>query len=34
LASTSPDPYSAADHYQAVVHPSLMLLVVERTISC
>jgi hypothetical protein len=32
LASTSPDRYSAADHYQAKVHPSMMLLVVERIV--
>ena len=32
LASKSPDRYSAADHYQAKVHPSIMLLVVERMI--
>jgi hypothetical protein len=32
LASTSPNPYSAADHYQAKVHPSMMLLVVEGVV--
>jgi hypothetical protein len=32
LASTSPDPYSAADGYQAKLHPNMMLLVVKRTV--